>query len=68
VYPNPVENTLHITLNEALAKAELYSLLGEKLITSTETTIPVFGLLSGMYVLKITTQKGKVAIHKIMKQ
>ena len=67
VYPNPVQNTLTIQLEDTLKKAEIYTLLGKKVLESTSKEINTSNLAQGMYVLKVATD-GKTAIQKIIKQ
>jgi len=68
VYPNPVQNTLVIQLEETLKKAEIYTILGEKVLESTSKTINTNSLAQGMYVLKVETTNSKVATQKIIKE
>ena len=68
VYPNPVQNTLTIQLEDTLKKAEIYTLLGKKVLESTSKEINTSYLAQGMYLLKIETTDGKTATQKIIKQ
>jgi len=68
IYPNPVNNTLNIQLEETLEKIELYSALGRKVLESTNSSVNVSNLASGIYLLKVYTQNGKVGIKRIVKE
>ncbi len=58
VYPNPVKDIVHFTVdNEIIKQVDVYDSCG-KLIYSTlpyEKTITVSGLASGIYFLKVYT-------------
>lgn len=64
VYPNPVNDELHIMLptTTQLEKVEIYNTLGQLLATYTATDFRIDNLSSGMHVMKIRTSEG--AIHK----
>ena len=47
-YPNPVENTLTIDLQDELKQVEVFSLSGKKIITSTATEIDMSSLSEGI--------------------
>ncbi len=68
IYPNPVQNTLNIHIEESLEKIEIYTMQGQKVLETKNTTINVFNLLTGMYLLKVTTPKGKLGIQRFVKQ
>jgi len=68
LYPNPVHNILNIQLEETLEKIELYSGLGRKVLESTNSSVNVSNLASGMYLLKVYTQKGKVGVKRFVKE
>ncbi|MDO5968532.1 T9SS type A sorting domain-containing protein, partial [Flavivirga aquimarina] len=70
LYPNPVLNTLNIslsTLNKA-EKVQVYNLLGKKVLETTNTTIDISYLSEGSYVLKVKTGDGKIAVRKFVKK
>ena len=68
LYPNPVRNTLIIKLAEALEKIEVYSILGRKVLENNTSTINVSNLSSGLYLLKVYTQDGKVGVKRFIKE
>lgn len=68
IYPNPVRNTLHIQLEEELENIEVYSILGRKVLENNNSLINVSHLASGMYLLKVYTQDGKVGVKRFIKE
>ena len=68
LYPNPVHNILNIQTDENLDKVEVYSILGRKVFESETTMINVSHLSSGLYLLKVYSQDGKVGVKRFIKQ
>jgi hypothetical protein len=68
VYPNPTFGILNIDLDEEIEKIDVYSLLGRKVGTSTNTQMDISNLASGVYLLTIETKDGKVGTKRIIKQ
>jgi hypothetical protein len=67
IYPNPVKNQLNLTHLEAGAQIEIYSALGQKILTTTATTIDVSGLARGLYCVKMH-QNGQTTSLKWFKE
>ncbi len=68
IYPNPVNDILHIELSENNFGVELYNIFGQQVLKAqNEREISVSELSSGVYVLKITTEKG-IYSRKIVKE
>ncbi len=68
MYPNPVHNVLHIELSENNFGVEFYNMFGQKVLhVQNEREISVSKLPSGIYMLKITTEKG-IYSRKIVKE
>ncbi|WP_177762704.1 T9SS type A sorting domain-containing protein [Flavobacterium sp. I3-2] len=67
VYPNPASELVYITSNEIGTKnVAIYDMLGKKVLeTSTEETVNVSTLTSGVYIMKIS-QDGKNASRKLV--
>jgi len=62
VYPNPASEVIHITSDINLSKVELYDILGKRVWQSPQTDlIKVDHLNSGVYLLKIYSDKGQMA-------
>jgi hypothetical protein len=68
-YPNPVENTLHITATELLKSAEVFNMMGQQVATlkSGQNQIDMAPLAAGNYILKINTDTASKTI-KIVKK
>jgi hypothetical protein len=56
VYPNPVVNTLYI--DGDVKKVDLYDAGGRLALSEANKTVNVSGLASGMYIVKLHTEKG----------
>ena len=69
LYPNPVQNNLYIDMDGDISRLEIFSIQGQCLKTETTNSkvISTDNLASGLYMLRITTDKG-VSIHKFVKQ
>jgi len=65
VYPNPVNNVLHITNCEG-ATVEIINVMGQLVITKHDVngTIDVFSVPDGFYLLKVTHEKSQI-VRKI---
>ncbi len=60
VYPNPAESKISIAipLSANFENAIVYNNLGQTILVSTETTINVEALSSGVHFIKVTTSEG----------
>ncbi len=68
VYPNPVHEVLHIDIEDLNFKVEFYNLQGQLLWqVQNKKSISTNHLPSGVYVLKLITEKG-VCSAKLVKQ
>jgi beta-glucanase (GH16 family) len=67
VYPNPAKDNLFIKTNELIDKIEIYTTLGQSILTKTNNykSIHISHLESGLYFMKIYVDK-KVATKKII--
>jgi len=67
IYPNPTSDLVNIVSNEIGTKnVAIYDMLGKKVLeTSTEETVNVSTLTSGVYIMNIT-QDGKKASRKLV--
>ncbi len=68
VFPNPVLNTLTISIasNFSFIKAEVYSIGGQKLKETSATQVDMSDLSAGIYFVNVITEKGSVT-KKIVK-
>ena len=70
VYPNPTTDKINFYLpqNTLIKTVEVYNLLGENIKPRINThSISLGGFKNGIYVLKITDEKGNVVTQKIIK-
>ncbi|MCF6308203.1 MAG: T9SS type A sorting domain-containing protein [Flavobacteriaceae bacterium] len=69
LYPNPLSEILTISISENVIfkKAIVYSLLGEKLLESSEKKVSFSNLASGIYFITIETDQGSV-VKRIIKE
>lgn len=65
VYPVPAENEIFIQ-SKGFQKAEIYSLIGQKLMESQQEKMNVGTLSSGVYLLKVYDQEGTSETQRIM--
>lgn len=67
IYPNPVVNYLNILSNEKIARVEVYSILGERILEvrpdKISPKIDVRQLQPGAYLVKITGETGSETIR-----
>ena len=66
VYPNPTANRIFIQ-SESITKAELFDLMGRKVIETNQDQIDLSNISIGSYILQVTTQN-KTQSFKIIKQ
>jgi hypothetical protein len=71
VFPNPFTNNIQIISQEQMTELSVYDMLGKKIwektnVNAAAETIDLSGLNTGVYLLKIRTQKG-LATHKLVK-
>jgi len=68
VYPNPVQDVLHITASEKLKKITIYNLSGQEIAISLNTTsVNMQQMSQGVYLAKIDTANGSI-YQKIIKK
>jgi hypothetical protein len=72
VLPNPVDDILTIEFPSEVAPAivELYDLQGRRILTQTKALdrIPMEGLPSGTYLVRVTTDDGSTFSDKVVKK
>jgi hypothetical protein len=70
LYPNPANNTINITSVNELDRAEVFNLIGKKVISTTKlsnNSIDISSLVKGVYILKLISGD-VVGTRKIIKQ
>ena len=70
LFPNPVNNILHIDSEEEINKIEIFNVLGENIITleSQVSQVSLKNLYPGTYLVKVTSASGHFTTAKIQKQ
>jgi hypothetical protein len=68
VYPNPVQDVLNISTDLVVRRVEILNVHGQivRVIEGSVTEIPVSNLTSGVYFVRITTDKG-ISTQRIVK-
>ncbi|PWN69049.1 hypothetical protein C1631_013350 [Chryseobacterium phosphatilyticum] len=67
IHPNPVSDFIHIETTENIKEINIYSVTGQKTITSHVTRINLQSLNSGVYFVEIKAKSGSTT-HKIVKK
>ena len=67
IYPNPTADKIYISSNEFLI-AELFNVVGQKILTTNNNDIDMTGLVSGTYALRITSNNNNSKTFKIIKK
>jgi len=73
VYPNPVDNILNIKngSDEVVSQAEIFDILGKRIYTNAgnkiNNALNLSNLSSGIYYLRLTSNKGTISSKKIVK-
>ena len=67
IYPNPTADKIYISSNEFLI-AELFNVVGQKILTTNNNDIDMTGLVSGTYALRITFNNNNSKTFKIIKK
>lgn len=68
IYPNPVSDVINIKTSDNVERVELYNMQGQLVkVEMNVENISVRDLSNGVYMLKLTTDKGS-SMHKIIKK
>lgn len=70
IYPNPAKDIVNIGVsgNEFEIKStSIYSITGQKVLESSNTSLDISRLNSGVYIVNVATQNGTVFSHKLIK-
>ncbi|MFT3793877.1 T9SS type A sorting domain-containing protein [Flavobacterium sp.] len=69
LYPNPVENKLHVDTDYEIESINLYSVFGQLVqFSANQNTIDISALASGIYSVEIKGQNQQTATRKIVKR
>ena len=67
VYPNPTANRIFIQADN-IKKAELFDLMGRKVMETTQDQLDLGNLNNGSFILQVTTKTNSTQSFKIIKQ
>ncbi|GAA3609825.1 SBBP repeat-containing protein [Flavivirga amylovorans] len=67
IYPNPVTHTLIVQLEEGLERIDIFTVQGQKIIESYKKQVDVSQLSTGIYLLKIYSNSGKIGVKRFIK-
>lgn len=68
LYPNPAQSIFSIASNVPVKQVVLFDVVGNLILTSSETTIDMSGLPNGFYIVNVFTQGGAVATRRLIKE
>lgn len=68
IHPNPVTSQLTITSTNKIKQTTITDITGREVLYSTENTIDVSGLVSGVYFVRVWDVNGNDITQKIIKQ
>ena len=66
IYPNPVKDILNIHIENEIKSVEIYSLQGQRVLTSSNKNVNVSSLLKGIYLVRIEDENSDVATQKLI--
>lgn len=66
IYPNPTTYTFTIEMENEVQSVEIYSLQGQKVLTSTSKNINVSDLSKGMYLVHIEDSNNAISTQKLI--
>ena len=68
LFPNPTNDLLNVTLESELKSIEIYSIQGQKVLSSNLNSFSINNLSNGIYMVRIEDENGAIATQKIVKQ
>lgn len=66
IYPNPASDNFSIEMDNEVKSVEVFSLQGQKVLTSKNKNVNVSGLSKGMYLVRIEDVDNAVATKKLI--
>lgn len=68
VYPNPTTSIIHVQLvNDTIKQVQLYDFTGKMIQNTSHTEMDLRDVPTGVYLLKIESNTGKVETHRVVK-
>lgn len=68
LYPNPTSSVLNIEMSTILKQATIYSVLGTQVLKTTSKNLNTANLESGMYLITIEDEMGRISTKRFIKQ
>ncbi|WP_445715232.1 LamG-like jellyroll fold domain-containing protein [Flavobacterium sp.] len=69
LYPNPTDAIFSIEVpNEVIKKVRIFDVTGKMLLDSNQATLNVSSFASGIYMINIETESGKIGVSKLIKK
>ncbi len=66
IYPNPTSTNFTIEMENEVKSVEIYSLLGQKILTATSKNINISNVSKGVYLVRIEDSKNAVSTQKLI--
>ena len=66
IYPNPTTDSFSIEMENDLKSVEIYSLQGQKVMTSFDKNVNISNLSNGMYLVRIEDKNNNVNTQKLI--
>jgi uncharacterized repeat protein (TIGR02543 family) len=68
IYPNPAASTLNIEASFTIDTISIFNLLGQIVLESNSRSTDISNLKSGMYLIKVKSERGSVATKRFVKK
>lgn len=68
IYPNPTQESLNILTKEAIESVRIYSLNGQEVLESNQSTVDVSNLPNATYIIVVKTKNSKTYHQKFIKK
>lgn len=68
VYPNPVDDVLHILSNKDIYQVVMYNLYGKEVLKTDQTSIIMSAFASGTYIVKVIFSDKSSELRKVVKK
>jgi hypothetical protein len=68
MYPNPAFDSVSIAVETPVKSVEIYTLQGQKVVSTSLSEIVISDLSSGIYLVKVEDVHGNVATQKLVKK
>ena len=68
IYPNPAINVVNIEVASELKSVEVYSLQGQKIMSTSSKELNISNLSSGVYMIRVEDANGAIATKRLLKK